>query len=551
MRRWIFSRKHLGTSLLLLVFLPFMLGPRSRSVSPSQIPVFTDVAAQAGLVLAHDPNPFICMSMIGTGATWGDYDGDGHLDLFVTNFFGPQHLYRNNGDGTFTDVAAAAGVRNAPSQATGATFVDYDNDGHKDLLVLARGGLALYHNNGNGTFTDVTAKSGLSNPMERGTTAAWGDYDNDGFVDLYITNHAWCREKDTPTQDWLYHNNGDGTFTDVTYLLGPMTGRGYGFSAGWLDYNGDGKLDLYVVNDYLGFLGRAAPNMLWRNDGPDGHGGWVFTNVSRESRADKRMEGMGLAVGDFNNDGHLDMAVTNVGPIALLRNNGDGTFTDVAFRAGVGRMFARTGQPFRTQGSPLIDDFINRLWVTWGIGFFDFNNDGWQDLHLVGGYLQVPAVAPDALFLNNRDETFTDVSLASGIIGPLDQVDQGRTSAYADYDKDGFMDIFVAQYGEPPLLYHNDSRAKGNPNHWLVVELQGTVSNRDGIGAKVRVTAGGLTQLRQVRCGTSHGSGDMLAAHFGLEGAAQVDRVEITWPSGRVQTLTAVAADQWLVVIEK
>jgi hypothetical protein len=358
-------------------------------------------------------------------------------------------------------------------------------------------------------------------------------------VDLYIANHALCVEPGVPSQDRLYHNNGDGTFTDVTQFLdnkGPQI-DGYGFTPGWLDYDEDGDVDLYVVNDYISWLDHPYPNVLWRNDGPDGRGGWIFTDVSKASGADKKMNGMGLAVGDFNNDGHLDMAATNIGRTALLRNNGDGTFTDVAGPMGAGRRF---------NGSFFL--------VTWGIGFFDFNNDGWQDLHLVAGYLisaPVPQVQPDVLFLNRGNGMFTDVSVASGVAGSPGEPDLGRTSAYADYDRDGFVDVFVANYGEAPRLYHNDSRGQGNSNHWLVVELRGTVSNSDGIGAKVRVTAEGLTQLRQIRCGTSLGAGDMLAAHFGLAGAAQADRVEITWPSGLVQTLTNVSADQWLVVTEK
>jgi hypothetical protein len=245
------------------------------------------------------------------------------------------------------------------------------------------------------------------------------------------------------------------------------------------------------------------------------------------------MNGMGLAIGDYDNDGDLDMAVTNVGANHLYRNNGDGTFTNVAAEAGVSRAIVN-GQTA----------------ITWGIGFFDFNNDGWLDLHIVAGYIDTPSEQPDALFLNNGDGTFTDISVASGVDGAY-YVDRGRTSAYADYDGDGFVDIFVGIFGEPPRFFHNDSRAMGNTNHWLEVQAVGTVSNRNGVGAKVRVTAGDLTQIRQVRCGDSHGAGSDLAVHFGLGQATQAEVVEVTWPSGQVQTLTNVLADQRITITEE
>jgi hypothetical protein len=469
---------------------------------------------------------------VGTGAAWGDYDKDGDLDLYVTSYGGPHHLYRNNGEGTFTDVAAAAGVAAAPFWGSGVTFVDYDNDGDLDLYVLSWGTNVLYQNNGDGTFANVTAAAGVGGDFQHWQSAAWGDYDNDGFLDVYVTNHRFCQIYPT-SPDRFYHNNGDGTFTEVTSLLnnaGPQT-QGFGFAPGWLDYDNDGDPDLYLVADDLKHEENHYPNVLWRNDGPDGQGGWLFTDVSAESSTDLSINGMGLAIGDYNNDGNLDMGMSNTWSNMLLHNNGDGTFQNVTREAGVARGVVGTAPS-----------------ITWGIGFFDFNNDVYQDLYIVAGYLKGFMLAePNALFLNNGDGTFTDVSAESG----ADDSGRGRTAAFADYDGDGFVDIFVANFGEPPLLYHNDGPGQGNGHHWIEVELEGTVSNRNGVGAKVRVSAGGLTQLRQVQCGDSLGAGSDMAVHFGLGEATQVEQIEVVWPSGRVQVLTEVPLDRRITITEE
>lgn len=486
--------------------------------------------------MEHRLDPKVCAPAVGTGAAWGDYDNDGDEDLYCSNFAGHHRLFRNNGNGTFTDVAQQAAVHELPSYGAGANFVDFDNDGDKDLFVLALGPNVLYENKGDGTFS-VVPRSGLGDPM-RGMTAAWGDYDNDGLLDVYVANHMLCMEKDTPSRDRLYHNNGDGTFSDVTDLLnnmGPET-NGYAFAVGWLDYDSDDDLDLYVVNDYVRrepFVQKSHPHVLWRNDGADGADGWRFTDVSRPTGVDLKQNGMCLAIGDYNNDNHLDMFVTNVGKTALLHNNGDGTYRERSARAGIIRLFRD---------------------VTWGAAFVDFDNDCWQDLHMVGGFIEVEYVGkrqPDYLYWNRHNGRFLNISRVSGIRGrPGTFDDQGRTSAYADYDGDGFVDIFVVNYGRDARLYRNISGDRGNRCHWCAVELKGTISNADGVGAKVRLTAGGLTQLRQIRCGTSIGSGDSLTAHFGLGEAAQIDRLEITWPSGLVQTVEDVNVDTKIVVTE-
>ncbi len=521
------------------------------------VPHFSDVTAQAGLAMAHHVNSSECLPPLGTGAAWGDYDRDGRLDLYVTDHQGRSHLYHNNGDNTFTDAALAAGVADPPRPTNGAVWADYNNDGWPDLLVLGNGHMTLYRNNGNGTFTDVTKQAGLT-AGGRAMSAAWGDYNNDGYLDLFVTDYADCLDpalalssgaggfKGLPrAQSHLYRNNGNGTFTDVTYLLGSRQTQGYSYSAVWFDAYDKGPAypDLYVAND---FGASIQPNVLWRNDGPGPHG-WRFTDVSGSSHTNMAAFAMSAAAGDYDNDGRLDLAVSNVGATYLYHNDGSGHFHNVASRAGVAR-------PTTPEGATA---------VTWGLSFVDLNNDGYPDLYLTSGPNGVPMGTmgmpmgvgndphqqPNALFVNNRNGTFTDVSHASN----ADAAMNGRTVAFGDYDNDGFVDMFVANYGQAPILYHNDG-AMGYVdlnNHWLTIDLVGTHSNRDGVGAEISLsTAGGPTQLRQIQEGSSLGAGNAKEAYFGLGHATEAARIVIRWPSGVVQTLRHVAANRRIVVTE-
>lgn len=527
---------------------PAMLSlPAEPALAGGQsLPRFEDVAGRSGIVLSHHGAPKEGNPAIGTGVAWGDYDGDGRLDLYVTDHMGRCHLYRNNGDGTFTDVAESAGVVNPGLRSTSATFVDFDNDGRPDLYVgRAYGPNVLYHNNGDGTFTDVTKRSGLG---DRGRTmsTAWGDYDGDGYLDVFVVNYTnqpiSLDPNASPLEDVrtvthvlrpynrLYHNNGDGTFTDVTHLLGELETRGLGFSAVWFDYNNDGRPDLYVAYD---FGGQVQPDVLWRNDGPDGKGGWNFTSVGPGLGVATEGNPMGVTSGDYNNDGWLDLAVSNIGPNHLYRNQSGRSFQDMAQRARV------------THAGSVVGNMLNPS-MTWGASFADFNNDGWLDLFMVAGamdYQNVPQ--PNMLYLNDHTGHFVDVSAPAGINDP----GQGRSVAVGDYNGDGYLDMFVANYGQPPLLYRNMSRSIGN--HWLRLKLEGTRSNRDAVGARVTVHAAGLPpQMREVQIGQGLGSCNETALHFGLAGTDRAQRIEIRWPSGIRQVLHDVAAGREISVRE-
>ncbi|HZU11689.1 MAG TPA: CRTAC1 family protein [Chloroflexota bacterium] len=502
------------------------------------VPHFTNVVAAAGIAASHHGDPSERSPAIGTGVAWGDYDGDGRLDLYVTDHMAPSHLYRNNGDGTFTDVAHDAGVAN-PGRATSATFVDYDNDGRLDLYVgVAYGPNRLYHNNGDGTFTDVTDDSGLGDPG-RTMSTVWADYDGDGYLDVFVANYTVSPIAFTPNTtplenlrtvshvprptNRLYHNNGDGTFTDVTHLLGFDETRGLGFSAVWFDYNNDGRPDLYVCYDF-GEIVR--PNTLWRNDGP-GPDGWRFTPVQTELGVATQANPMGVASGDYLGNGWLDLAVSNIGPNMLYTNRHGTGFTDRAEAAGV------------THRNVVVDNALDPS-MTWGTTFADLNNDGWQDLYIVAGAMDFENVPqPNLVYLNNGHGGFIDVSAPSGANDP----GQGRSVAVGDYDGDGRLDLFVANYGQPPLLYRSVGPDAGH--HWVRLQLEGTRSNRDAVGARVTLRCDGLPpQTQEVQIGQGLGSCNDRALHFGLGKAAGVSSVEIRWPSGARQALRGLQVDR-------
>jgi enediyne biosynthesis protein E4 len=496
------------------------------------VPVFEDVTAEAGLTTTV---PEAQCGQFANGAAWGDVDGDGDLDLVVTRLGDPVQLFVNDGAGRFADEASARGV--SMSGANGASFADYDNDGDADLVLVGDGPDVLLRNDGRGRFTDVSEPAGIADPGYRGISASWGDLDADGFVDLYITNYMRCTGKwDTEEQiianvayfpDRLYHNNGDGTFSDVSSWLGPPDTNGAGFTATWFDYNGDNRLDLYLANDFVGV--SPDHNHLWRNDGP-GADGWTFTDVSDDSGTAFWMNTMGIAVGDVERDGDPDLALTNITANKLLRNDG-GVFTEDT-ESGVGR-------PLQQDGTESI---------TWGAGFHDLNLDGWEDLYLAAGNFEgVPEVGaqPNELYVNDGGTTFLDVSAATG----ADDAGDSKGVAFADYDRDGDVDLFVVDQGGSPKLLRNDTPRVAN--HWLEVDTVGGASNRDGCGARVTATMAAATMVRQVMCGsTSVASGSDPTVHFGLGPASTVDELEVVWPSGTRQRLTNVAADQ-LVTLEE
>ncbi len=467
----------------------------------------------------------------GRGSAWGDYDSDGDLDIVAVGTYQPHVLYRNNDDGTFTNVAHQAGVAD-PRGGWGSLFADYDNDGYPDLYIT-RGGWSgaaentLYHNNGDGTFTDVTHTAGVADPQSS-FCAAWADYDNDGYLDLYIANGVIG----DGAANVLYHNNGDGTFTNTANIAG-VANTGNSLGTAWGDYDKDGYIDLHVIN-------YGQSNVLYRNNG-DG----TFTDVTPTT-------GMNLAVTDpfvtffldVDNDADLDIFISNSGSFqafiagqitgtathdsdrqVLYRNNGDGTFTDVTRESG-----------------------LYHAYGAMGANFGDINSDGYLDIYLATGAPQMGRLERDALFQNNGDGTFTDATFALG----LGNVGKGHGVTFADADADGDLDIYVPVGGAflgdqwHNLFYQNT----GSTNNWLTLKLVGVKSNRDGIGAKVTVRAGDSTIYREVSGGCGFGSTNSLSLEIGLGTHTKVDTVEIVWPSGQVDTHRNLSVNQRLVVTE-
>ncbi|MDH4070443.1 MAG: FG-GAP-like repeat-containing protein, partial [Ignavibacteria bacterium] len=503
---------------------------------------FVDVTADVGLVLSHATAP-VCAPPIGSGSAWGDYDNDGDVDFFVTNHGGANHLYRNDGDldldglPDFVDEAVAMGLDLPAEVSMGCVFIDFDNDGDQDLYVTNLDGNMMFRNElvetGSVSFTDITMTTGLADEG-RAITAGWGDFDNDGFLDVYLAKHANCMGGPWDNQDRLFRNNGDGTFVDVTdYLcdgVAPCDAvMGLGFSPGWYDYDNDGDIDLYLVNDILD--GTWYGNVLWRNDGDNGLGGWTFTDVSASSGTDLSVNGMGLGIGDYDNDGNMDLAFSNVGPNNLLHNLGDGTYEDVSAAAGIQRDTIAGGEAS----------------ITWGTSFFDHDNDGLLDLFYVAGYIGGTAVdQPDAFFRNNGDGTFEDRSDLAGLNHP----GRARSLSVSDFDGDGFPDVFVGHFGEPPVLYHNESSDLGNSNNWLQFTVEGTTSNRDGIGARLTLTTpDAVTRIREIGSGATHGGGDQRVAMFGIGNNATGDLV-VRWPSGLEEDFGTIDANQRLHLVE-
>ena len=507
--------------------------------SPRRVPRFEDVSGSVHLAGDHHASVERVSCDFAAGAAWGDVEGDGDLDLYLPHHTASAQLWMNQG-GTFVDQATERGVDNGGIPGLGAVFVDYDNDGDEDLYVTNDGPNRLYQNDGTGLFVDVAATAGVDDDRAA-TSASWADYDNDGLLDLYVANYGRCGGTDIDKAleyhgDALYHNEGNGTFADRTALLGPPEATvGAGFQVAWFDYDHDGDQDLYLANDYVG--PKPRPNVLWRNDGPDGAGGWRFTDVSQASQTGVSINTMGIGVGDQDRDGDLDLALSNIRDNVLFRNNGDGSFSNMADPAGV----ARPNQNVTDRS------------ITWGLGFFDLNLDGWEDLYLAAGSLGYESEVrpqPNEVFVNRGGGRFLDLSVPSGAAYP----DMNRGVAFADYDRDGRVDLFLVSHVGPVRLLHNVTPRKqdGRRFHWLEVDTIGTRSNRDGCGARVEAKLKkGPTLVREVFCGsTSLASGSDSTVHFGLGKWRGVRTLKVEWPSGTVQLLRGVRGGRLIRVTE-
>jgi hypothetical protein len=542
---------------------------RARRAEETGVPVtFRDVSREAGVAIPHvwgarDNQKYI-IEVKGSGLGFIDFDRDGWPDIYLTNGvrFGEtysaktapvSHLLRNNQDGTFSDVTGRAGVGRT-GWGTGVAVGDYDNDGGDDLFCTYWGHDVLFHNNGDGTFTDVTRRAGLYHERVRwGTGATFLDYDRDGDLDLFVANFidldiasvktpgepggcTWkglpivCGPRGLPPgTNILYRNNGDGTFTDVSREAGILApGPHYAITPVAYDFDNDGWPDVYVAVD-------SMPSLLFHNE----HDGtfreialraWVAFNEDARPQA-----GMGLAVGDYDADGWLDIFKTHFQddtPV-LFRNNGDGTFTDETVAAGLGLL---------------------SQYVCWGVAFMDYDNDAWPDLFYVTGHVyQDPKkddreslFSPRVVLKNLGDGRFADVSAEMGP-GVSERL-CSRGSAYADYDNDGDVDVLVLNVNDPPSLLRNDG---GNANNWILVDLVGTRCNRSAIGARVRVVTGGHAQIDEVHSGGSVMSQSDLRLHFGLGRAAVVDRLEVRWPTtGKIEAFENVEANRIVTIVE-
>jgi hypothetical protein len=499
--------------------------------------VFVDVSLAAGITASHrgiwDENApgRYDNGYLAAGSAWSDYDNDGWIDLFVTGNLDPNVLYHNNQDGTFS-VSEFSDMLSLPDvPGGGAVWADYDNDGWRDLYVLNMGANRLFRNrNGNG-FEDVTIEAGVGD-IGKGTTAAWGDYNEDGYLDLYVANWSCIPECEltdfSRSRDVLYQNNGDGTFTDVSGLLTYEKLLGAGFSVSFVDYDDDRDLDIYVVNDKAV---NAIGNVLWRNDGV-GCAVWCWTDVSEASNTDSVVHGMGLAVGDYDNDSDMDFYFSNlVRAMVLLENQGDGTFADATREAGVHYL---TGDA-----------------VGWGTAFLDFDNDGWLDLYLAASGLSpiygkagMHYEYPDMLYHNNHDGTFKP--LAHELFAPDPLPTMGMSTA--DFNNDGLIDYALTVWNEGHRLYQNTGISAIGYN-WLSITLVGGNGlPHDPLGTRVIVTtADGLVQTRELQSGSSLGAGNDLALHFGL-GDSTIAQLVVHWLNGEIDTYTGISSNRQCVI---
>jgi hypothetical protein len=552
--------KKLAAALLLVTFAVSAQSPAPPQPQPSI--TFRDITKQAGIHFIHNNAAFgkkYLPETMGAGVAFIDYDNDGWPDIFLVNGtdwpgrpskHSTPKLYHNNHDGTFTDVTHKAGL-DSEIFGMGVAVGDYDNDGFDDLFVTALGQSHLFHNNGNGTFTDVTQEAGLLGPKEFSTSAAWVDYDKDGKLDLVVANYVqWSIEGDlyctldgksksycTPesykgTSIRLWHNRGDGTFEDVTQKagLGDSTSKTLGVAI--LDYDNDGWPDLLLSND-------TQPNKLYRNNGNGTFTEKAVVAGVAFSEDGVARAGMGVDAADYDRSGLPSILITNFSNqmVSLYHNEGRGLFVDEAPRSEIGR--------------------ASLLTLGFGCFFFDYDLDGWPDIFIANGHIDndiervqpnVKYAMPPHLFRNMGTGNFQEVTKSLGKSFSAARV--GRGAASADINNDGRLDLLLSTNGGPAYLFLNEAAGPAAANKSLRVKLVGTKSNRDGIGAVAKISSGGITQSQMLRSGSSYLSASELVLTFGLGPTDKVDTLEVHWPSGQLDTLSAIPAGQTITITE-
>ena len=541
--------------LFLLTISACQSNKKSISRSVATVPAanddyFQEIGKEIGVDFVHsigDKELTNIVESSGAGAAFLDYDQDGFIDLYVCSgtwlkgvtsgdkpaVIPENHLYRNLGNGTFENVTKKAGV-GGPWYSMGVTVGDYNNDGYPDLYVSNYGKNVLYKNNGNGTFTDVTSRAGIGGKeTDFNTGAVWFDYDNDGFLDLYVgkylnfdPNYKYFYAPDgfpgplayDAQPDVLYHNNGDGTFEDVTKKMGITDIDGRAMGVGAADYDDDGFVDIYVANDH-------SMNYLWHNNA-----GKSFTDVGTPSgtafgQSGESAVSMSVDFADYTGSGRMGMFISDDKYCRLYENMGNGIFTDKSYPSGIAMP---AGQ-----------------FVGWSSSFIDYNNDGLVDIYKTNGALKHLYGQEDQIFENIGDGKFKDVSTEMGKYFMQKLV--GRGACFGDYDNDGDIDGYIVNLNDRGSFLRNN---KGNQNNWIELNLIGTTSNRDGIGARVKVTADGKVQTAQKKSTTGYLSQNDPRMHFGLAKNEIIDRIEIKWPSGKLQVLENVKVNQILPVKE-
>ena len=523
--------------------------------SETTIPVasddfFQEIGTQIGLDFIQSIGEEHLNNIIessGGGAAFLDYDQDGYIDIYVCNGtwiegftksekpdnLPGNHLYHNLGNGTFADVTKRSGA-NDYGYGMGATIGDYNNDGYPDIFVSNYGPNILYKNNGNGTFTNVTKKAKVAGGNECSVGAVWFDYDNDSFLDLYVGNYLnfdpqykYFYAPDGFTgpmayesqADYLYHNNGDGTFEDVTKSMGIVDIDGRAMGVGAADYDDDGFIDVFVANDH-------TVNYLWHNDGGKGFTDRGTMSGTAFSQAGEATISMSVDFADFNGDGLLDLFKSDDTYCSLYENMGNGVFSDKSYSSGIAMAAAQ--------------------FVGWSSSFVDYDNDGDVDIFKTNGALKHLYGHEDQIFENTGDGKFRDVSVECGSYFKEEYV--GRGACLGDYDNDGDFDAYIVNLNNRGMFLRNN---KGNQNNWILLNLVGTSSNRDGIGSVVKLTSGEKTQTAQKRSTTGYLSQNDPRMHFGLAKNNLIEKIEIKWLSGKVQVLENIKVNQILTVTEQ